>query len=67
MPGPTVLIELPGVYGGRTSRDEIIRGLKEALALVENAGADAELASSGMRIDVLRRGVERAQGESSER
>jgi hypothetical protein len=49
-----VLIEVAGTYGGRAARDEILRSLKEALALVENVAAEAELASSGFRIEVLR-------------
>ncbi len=48
-----VLIDVPGTYGGRNSRDEILRGLKEALALVENSATDAQLASSGFRIEVM--------------
>jgi hypothetical protein len=55
-----VLIELPGVYGGRASRDQIVRGLKEALALVEST-LDAELAWSGLRIDVTRPATEHPQ------
>ena len=49
----SVLIEVPGTYGGRTSRDEIVRSLKEAIALVENTATDAVLASSGFRIEVM--------------
>jgi predicted RNase H-like HicB family nuclease len=47
------LIDFPGVYGGAASRDEVLRQLKEALALVENTARDAELSCAGLRIDVL--------------
>ena len=46
------LIDYSGTYGGRASRDEILRALKEALALVENTAPDAELVCAGLRIDV---------------
>lgn len=39
-----------GVYGGRNSRDEIIRALKEALALIENAPQD-EFVCTAFRIE----------------
>ncbi|MFQ5460861.1 MAG: hypothetical protein ACE5EL_08715 [Anaerolineae bacterium] len=57
MGGRQVLIEVSGTYGGRSSRDEIRRGLKEALALVENTAPDAILSSSGLRIEVLDAGT----------
>jgi hypothetical protein len=54
MDGDTeVLVDFPGSYGGGGSRDEILRALKEALALVENTARDAELACAGVRIEVL--------------
>jgi hypothetical protein len=31
------LFSYAGTYGGRSSRDEIIRALKEALAIIEDA------------------------------
>ena len=49
----SLLIDVHGTYGGRNSRDEIMRGLKEAVALVENSAADAQLASSGFVIEVM--------------
>jgi hypothetical protein len=51
---PKVLIEFAGVYGGRRSREEVLRVLKEALALVENVEAPNELICSGFRIEVTR-------------
>jgi hypothetical protein len=51
--GKSTLIDVTGVYGGRTSRDEILRSLKEAVALVENTASDAELACSGFRVEVM--------------
>jgi hypothetical protein len=48
-----VLIDHSGTYGGAASRAEILRMLKEALALVEQTAADAELACAGLRILVL--------------
>ena len=32
---PTTLFEFEGSYGGRQSRDQIIRALREALAILE--------------------------------
>jgi len=48
-----ILIEHNGTYGGPASRAEILRMLKEALALVEQTAADADLACAGLRIVVL--------------
>lgn len=48
-----ILIDYPGTYGGRASRDEVLRVLKEALALVENCAAEAELVCAGLRIECL--------------
>jgi hypothetical protein len=59
-----VLIDYPGTYGGRASRDEVLRALKEALALVENSAADAELVCAGLRIEVLALGTD---GETDQR
>lgn len=58
MPGATteVLIEYDGTYGGRQSRDEVLRVLKEALALVENVEPPDEILCSGFRIEVVRAG-----------
>jgi hypothetical protein len=61
VPHPQTIIELPGTYGGRTSRDVILRGLKEALALVENTPPDAELTCSGLRIEVVAAGTPRKE------
>jgi hypothetical protein len=36
-PQSDVVYQYEGIYGGRNSRDEIIRALKEALALIEDA------------------------------
>ena len=47
------LIDFRGTYGGPTSRDEILRALKEALALVETTPRDAQLACPGLRVDVV--------------
>lgn len=41
-----------GAYGGRSSRDEIIRALKEALAIIEDAPHD-EFVCTGFRIEGL--------------
>jgi hypothetical protein len=55
--GYTTLIDYRGTYGGGTSREEVIRALKEALALVENTPRDAELACAGLRVEVVRPGT----------
>lgn len=39
-----------GTYGGRSSRDEIIRALKEALAIIEDAPHE-EFVCTGFRIE----------------
>lgn len=51
------LVEYEGTYGGPNSREEILRVLKEALALVYNTAPDATLACSGLRIEVLHAGT----------
>ncbi len=48
-----LLMDYTGSYGGRASRGEILRMLKEALALVEGTARDAQLACGGIRIEVL--------------
>ena len=47
-----VLVDHPGTYGGPRSRDEIIRLLKDALALVEYTAGDARLECAGLHIEV---------------
>ena len=39
-----------GTYGGRNSRDEIVRALKEALAIIEDAPHE-EFVCTGFRIE----------------
>lgn len=56
MPDNETLIEYAGTYGGPASREEILRALKEALALVEETPKNAALACPGFRIDLLRSG-----------
>jgi hypothetical protein len=56
MPDNDTLIEYAGTYGGPASREEILRALKEALALVEETPKNAALACPGFRIDLLRSG-----------
>lgn len=46
-----LLIDFPGTYGGDASRDQLLRILKEALALVELAPSHAEFRCSGLRIE----------------
>ncbi|MEO8082434.1 MAG: hypothetical protein ABI780_01290 [Ardenticatenales bacterium] len=46
-----VLVDHPGTYGGPRSRDEIIRLLKDALALVEYTASDARLECAGLHIE----------------
>jgi hypothetical protein len=53
MPDDRTLLDYPGTYGGPSSRDEILRVLKEALALVHNTAPDASLACGGLRLEVL--------------
>ena len=43
-----------GTYGGRNSRDEIIRALKEALAIIEDA-PQQEFVCTAFRIEGIRR------------
>jgi len=58
-----VLVDYPGTYGGPASRDEILRVLKEALALVGYTARDAQLTCAGLRIEVINPGTEPAQPE----
>jgi hypothetical protein len=51
------LVDAQGIYGGTTSRDQILRLLKEALALVDATPRDAELACAGLRIEIVRPGT----------
>lgn len=53
MHGAITLLDVPGTYGGPSSRDEVLRALKEALALVQNTAQDAALVWPGLRIEVL--------------
>ena len=46
-----LLIDFPGTYGGPTSRDQLLRVLKEALALVEQAPWSAEFRCAVLRIE----------------
>jgi hypothetical protein len=59
MDDPRVLVEFQGTYGGPSSRDEILRTLKEALALIEHTASDAELTCAGLRIEVMYAGASR--------
>lgn len=52
-----LLIDHPGTYGGPRSRDEVVRLLKEALALVENTPPDARLECAGLHIEVTHPGT----------
>lgn len=54
-----LLFEFSGTYGGPGSRDELLRALKEALALVEYTPGDAELTCPTLRIEVLDPGTPR--------
>lgn len=57
MAADNILLDYPGTYGGPASRDEIRRALKEALALVENTAASAQLTCTGLRIELLDAGT----------
>ncbi|HQZ70139.1 MAG: hypothetical protein ACH37Z_06505 [Anaerolineae bacterium] len=46
-----LLIDFAGAYGGPTSRDQLLRVLKEALALIEQAPPRAEFRCAGLRIE----------------
>jgi hypothetical protein len=54
-----ILIEYVGTYGGPASRDEVLRALKEAVALVEATARDAEITCAGLRIELLNAGTPR--------
>jgi hypothetical protein len=45
------LIDYPGTYGGPSSREEILRALKEALALVHDTAPGTSLFCAGLRIE----------------
>ena len=47
------IIDYPGTYGGPASRLEVLRALKEALALVESTPPETSLACAGLRIEQL--------------
>lgn len=47
----TTLIDFAGTYGGAASRDQLLRALKEALALVEQSPPAAIFFCAGLRID----------------
>ncbi len=53
------LVEYEGTYGGPNGREEILRVLKEALALVHDTAPDAALACGGLRIEILHPGTHR--------
>lgn len=48
-----LLIDFPGIWGGPSSRDDILRVLKESIALVEYTAPDAQLACAGLRIEIM--------------
>jgi hypothetical protein len=56
-----ILIDWPGTYGGPASRDEVLRAIKEALALVEYTPGDTELSCAGIRIEISRPGTSREE------
>jgi hypothetical protein len=58
MPTEPTLVDYHGTYGGPNSRNEILRVLKEALALVHNTARDATLSCGGLRIEILNPGTE---------
>lgn len=60
-----ILIDYAGAYGGPSSRDEILRALKEALALVEATPRDAELACAGLRVEIVDAGTPRRRDQGS--
>lgn len=51
MKDAALLIDYRGTYGGPSSRDEILRVLKEALALVEATDRGTRLSCGGLRIE----------------
>ena len=52
-----VLMDFHGTWGGPNSRDDVLRILKEALALVEYTAQDAQLTCAGLRIEVINEGA----------
>jgi hypothetical protein len=61
MNGLRTLIDYAGTYGGPSSREEVLRALKEALALVHDTANDAVLTCAGLRIEVLDPGTPREE------
>ena len=51
MASGVLLIDYQGTYGGPASRDEVLRVLREALALVEATPRDAVITCAGLRIE----------------
>lgn len=58
------LLDHPGIYGAAGSRAELLRALKEALALVEATAGDARLACAGLRIELVDPGTPRRERRS---
>jgi predicted RNase H-like HicB family nuclease len=52
-PPVTVLVDFEGAYGSRSSRDDVLRMLKEALALVENTPQSTPVMCSALRIEAV--------------
>jgi len=50
-----LLVDYHGTYGGPSSRDEVLRVLKEAIALVEATARTATIVCGGLRIECLDR------------
>jgi len=51
MASGVLLIDYQGTYGGPASRDEVLRVLREALALVEATPRHAVITCAGLRIE----------------
>lgn len=62
-----LLFDYTGTYGGPASRAEILRMLKESLALVEQTAADAELLCGGLRVEILNPGTIRDERRAPRR
>lgn len=60
-----LLIDFHGTWGGPSSRDDILRVLKESIALVEYTAADAQLTCAGLRIEILDPGRGRPSSSGS--
>ncbi len=63
MDSSRTLVDYRGTYGDRSSREEILRALKEALALVEQTSREARLSCAGLRIEVIEAARTSAGGE----